>query len=112
MCFQQGLSRKPSRGDLFDKRNYGIPPRKQHGKILEDSRRLSTKADPEGIHVWLASPTCRLVSPTYRLAGLWVPLVSLHFESRFPTAIEIQSSPFIQVSLIRGLKIDALAYLY
>ena len=50
--------------------------------------------------------------PTCRPADLWVPPVSLRFESQFPTAIEIQSSLFIQVGLIRGLMIDVLAYIY
>ena len=39
------------------------------------------------------------LSPTCRSVGLWVPPVSLRFESRFPTTIEIQSSPFIQINL-------------
>jgi hypothetical protein len=33
--------------DLFIKRNHGILPRKQCGKTLEDSRRLSIEAEPE-----------------------------------------------------------------
>jgi hypothetical protein len=53
-----------------------------------------------------------LVGPTYRLTGLWITPVSLRFESQFPTTIEIQSSLFIQVSLIQGLKINTLAYIY
>ena len=95
--FSAGFIQKTVKGDLFVKENYEIPTRKQRGKILEDSRRLSTEADPEGL-------PCG--------AGLWVPPVSLCFESQFPTAIEIQSSPFIQVGLIRGHRIDAPAYIY
>ena len=73
--FSAGFIQKTIKGDLFVKGNYGIPPRKQHGKILEDSWRLSTEADPEGLHVGTA--------------GLWVPLVSLRLESRFSIAINI-----------------------
>ena len=47
--FSVGFIKKTVKGDLFIKGNYGILPRKQHGKILEDSRRLSTEADPEGL---------------------------------------------------------------
>ena len=45
----RGFIQKTIKGGLFDKGNYEILPRKQHGKILEDSRRLSTEADPEGL---------------------------------------------------------------
>ena len=47
--FSAGFIQKTIKGDLFVKGNYGIPPHKQRGKILEDSRRLSTEADPEGL---------------------------------------------------------------
>ena len=47
--FSAGFIEKTVKGDLFVKGNYGIPPHKQRGKILEDSRRLSTEADPEGL---------------------------------------------------------------
>ena len=55
-----GFIQKTVKGELFVKENYRISPRKQRVKILEDSRRLSTEADPEGCHVGPASPTCRL----------------------------------------------------
>ena len=45
--FSAGFIQKTVKGDLFVKGNYGVPPRKWRGKILEDSRRLSTKAKPE-----------------------------------------------------------------
>jgi hypothetical protein len=45
--FPAGFNQKTTKEDLFVKRNHGIPPRKQHGKTLEDSRRLSTETDPE-----------------------------------------------------------------
>ena len=44
-----GFIQKTVKGDLFIKGNYGTPPRKQRGKILEDSRRLSIEEDPEGL---------------------------------------------------------------
>ena len=47
--FSAEFIQKTVKGDLFIKGNYGIPSRKRRGKILEDSRRLSTKADPEGL---------------------------------------------------------------
>ena len=47
--FSAGFIQKATKGDLFIKGNYRISPRKQRGKILEDSRRLSTEADPKGL---------------------------------------------------------------
>ena len=47
--FSAGFIQKTIKGDLFVKGNYEILSRKQRGKILEDSSRLSTKADPEGL---------------------------------------------------------------
>ena len=44
--FTAGFNHKTAREDLFVKGNYKIPLRKQRGKTLEDSRRLSTKAEP------------------------------------------------------------------
>ena len=40
------FNQKTAKEDLFVKGNYGIPPPKQHGKTLEDSRRLSIEAQP------------------------------------------------------------------
>jgi hypothetical protein len=42
--FLAGFNQKITNEDLFVKGNYGIPARKQHGKILEDSRRYSIEA--------------------------------------------------------------------
>ena len=47
--FSAGFIHKTVKGDIFVKGNYGIPPHKQRGKILEDTRRLSNEADPEGL---------------------------------------------------------------
>ena len=84
--FSAGFIQKTIKGDLLVKKNYRIPPRKQRGKIPAGAS--PPKQTPRGCHVGPAGPT-------YRPAGLWVPPVSLRFESRFLTAIEIQSSPFI-----------------
>ena len=65
--FSTGFIQKTVKGDLFVKGNYGIPPRKQCGKILEDSRRLSTKAYPEGLPCgagWPHLQANRPVGPT------------------------------------------------
>ena len=43
--FLVGFNQKTAKEDLFVKRNYGIPPRKQCWKTLEDSRWLSTEAE-------------------------------------------------------------------
>ena len=49
-----GFNQKIAKEDLSVKGNYGIPLRKQRGKTLEDSRRLSTKAEPMPL-TWGAS---------------------------------------------------------
>jgi hypothetical protein len=45
--FLAGFIQKTIKKELIIKENNGIPPRKQCGKTLEDSRRLSTKDDHE-----------------------------------------------------------------
>jgi hypothetical protein len=42
--FLAGFNKKTTKGDLFVKRNYGIPPQELCGKVPEDSKRLSTEA--------------------------------------------------------------------
>ena len=54
--FLAGFIQKTVKGNLFVKENFGIPPRKQRGKILEDSRRLSTEADPKGLPCGVGRP--------------------------------------------------------
>ena len=66
--FLAGFNQKTAKEDLFVKRNYGIPPHKQRGKTLEDSKRLSTKAGlvplpcgADRLHLqagWSVGPTC------------------------------------------------------
>jgi len=41
--FSAGFIQKTVKGDLFIKGNYVIRPCKHHGKVLEDSRRLTPK---------------------------------------------------------------------
>ena len=43
--FLVGFNQKTAKDGLFVKGNHGIPPLKQRGKTLEDSRRLSTEAE-------------------------------------------------------------------
>ena len=103
--FSAGFIQKTVKGDLFVKGNYRIPPRNQHGKTLEDSIRRITKAKP-------VSLTCGADRPHLEAAQPMGPHVSLPLLCRFSTALRIASPPFIQVSLIRGLRIDASAYIY
>jgi hypothetical protein len=51
-------------------------------------------------------------SPTYRVASLGPHLSASTSLCRFSIALRIASTPFIQVGLIQGLRIDALAYIY
>ena len=56
--FPVGFSHKTTMEDLFVKGNYRSPPRKQRGKTLEDSRRLSTVVEPMPLTCGAGSPTC------------------------------------------------------
>ena len=58
--FLAGFNQKTAKEDLFVKLNHGIPPRNQHGKTLEVSRRLSTEAG----HMSLTSYPAPM-GPTY-----------------------------------------------
>jgi hypothetical protein len=44
-----GYIQKTIKGDLHVRGNLRIPPQELRGKTLEDSKRLSTEAHPEGI---------------------------------------------------------------
>jgi hypothetical protein len=85
--FPTGFNQKTAKEDLFVKVNYGILPRKQRGKTLEDSRRLSTEAEPMPL-------TCGAGQPTYMAAALWGPHVSSPLLCLFSTALRIASPPF------------------
>ena len=63
--FSAGFIQKTIKGGLFVKGNYGIPPRKQRGKPLKDSRRLSTEADPEGLPCGVGRLTPHACWPAY-----------------------------------------------
>ena len=43
--FSVEFNQKTTKEDLFIKGNHGIPPRKQRGKTLEDSKRQTTEAE-------------------------------------------------------------------
>jgi hypothetical protein len=103
--FLAGFNQKIAKEDLFVKGNHRIPSRKQREKILEDSRRLSTKADPEPLTSGVGRPHLQVDQPMG-------PLCHPPLLCRFSIALRIASSPFIQVSLIRGLRIDASTYIY
>jgi hypothetical protein len=47
-----GYIQKTVKVDLHVRSNNVIPPRNLCEKVLEDSRRLSTEADPEGGDMW------------------------------------------------------------
>ena len=100
-----GFNQKTAKEDLFVKGNYRIPLRNQHGKTLEDSRRRITEAKPMSL-------TCGASRSHLEATRPVGPLVSLPLLCRFSTALRITSPLFIQVGLIRGLRIDASAYIY
>jgi hypothetical protein len=61
--FPARFNQKTAKEDLFVKGNYGITPRKQYGKTLEDSRRLSTEAKPKPLTSGVEHPTYRTANP-------------------------------------------------
>ena len=72
MCFGEsvfsvGFNQKTAKEDLFVKRNHEIPPRKQRGETLEDSRRRITKAEPEPLTSGAGQP----------MGSTWQPLVAM-----------------------------------
>ena len=76
--FSAGFIQKTVKGDLFIKRNYGNPPSKQRGNILEDSKRLSTEADPEGLPSWATWPHLQAARPLGPPISLRVAMLVLH----------------------------------
>ena len=73
--------------------------------VLEDYRGHYTKAKGE-------RPPGGSAGLTLRPVGLGTHLSASTSQRRFSTALRIASMPFIQVGLIRGLRIDAPAYIY
>ena len=74
-------------------------------------------AEMQSLRRWRTDVTMRdcHVDPIGWLAYRWgqpAPPVSPSFECWFSTTLRIVSTPFIQVGLIRGLRIDTLAYIY
>jgi hypothetical protein len=57
-----GFIQKTINKDIFVKRNQGIILWNLRGKVLEDSRRLSTEGEASHLHVGSADPTCMLPS--------------------------------------------------
>ena len=76
--FSAGFIHKTVKGDLFIKGNYGIPTCKQRRKILEDSRRLSTKADLEGLPCGAGRPHPQAAWPLGPPVSLYVTMSVLH----------------------------------
>ena len=69
--FPAGFNQKTIKGDLFVKGNHGFPPRDQHGKVLEDSRRLSTEAGLNPLTCGASQPHLEAARP------LWAPPIIL-----------------------------------
>ena len=69
--FLAGFNQKIIKGDLFVKGNHGIPSRDQCGKVLEDSRRLSTEAVLDPLTCGAGQPHLEAVR------HLWDPLIIL-----------------------------------
>ena len=69
--FLAGFNQKTTKEDVFVKGNHGIPPRNQCGKVLEDSRRLSTKGDHMSLTCGAGRPHLESARP------LWAPHVIL-----------------------------------
>jgi hypothetical protein len=61
--FSVGFIQKTVKEDLIIKGNNEIPPRKQHGKTLEDSRRLSTEDDYERLKYGAGRPHLQASRP-------------------------------------------------
>ena len=69
--FPAGFNQKTAKEDLFVKGNYGISPRKHCGNTLEDSRRLSTKAESVPL-------TCGAARPLWVLPITLIVMSVLH----------------------------------
>ena len=103
--FLARFKQKTAKEDLFVKGNYGISPRNQRGMTLDDSRRRITEEKPVSLRCGAGRPHLEAAQPVG-------PHVSLSLLCRFSTTLRITSTPFIQVDLIQGLRIDAPAYIY
>ena len=61
--FSTEFNQKTTKEDLFVKRNHGIPSRNQCGKILEDSRRRITEAEPKPLTSGVGRPYLQAGQP-------------------------------------------------
>ena len=86
--FPAVFNQKTAKEDLFVKGNYGIPPHNRRGKILEDSRRRITEAEP-------VSLTCGAGQP--------------HLEGARPVGLPCQ--PPVAMSVLHRLK-DCISIVY
>ena len=92
-----GFIQKTVKEDLIIIFNHIYSPQKQLQKTLEGK---PPKQRADGCQVGL-------VGPTYRPVGMWATLVSPSFECQCSTALGFASTPFFQVGLIRGSRIDS-----
>ena len=86
--FPTGFNQKTIKGDLFVKGNHGIPPWDQRGKVLEDSRRLSTKARLDPLTcgatwpLWAPPVILFVMSVFHRLLGCISAVISSRFDPK------------------------------
>jgi hypothetical protein len=103
--FLAGFIQKIVKRDLFIKGNYGISLRKKREKILEDSRRIPSEVDPEGLPCGASRPHLeagRPMGPTSQ-----PPLQMLVSHRLLDCIYAIYS-----IRIDRWLKIDASTYIY
>ena len=83
-----GFNQKTVKEGLFVKKNHGIQPRDQRGKIPEDSRRLSTEAGLDPLTCGAARPLWAppiilfVMSVLHRLLGCITAVISSRFDPR------------------------------
>ena len=86
--FPPGFNQKTAKEDLFVKGNHGIPLRDQRGKVLEDSKSLSTKAGLNPLTCGAAQPLWAppiilfVMSVLHHLLGCISAIISSQFDPR------------------------------
>jgi hypothetical protein len=98
-----GFIQKTIKVDLDARINRAYSQWDGHQKIVEDTRGRRGREEEAARRAGLPHP--QAAQP---LGSTCQPLL----QRQFSTALRIVSTPFIQVSLIRWLRIDALAYIY
>jgi hypothetical protein len=73
-----GYIQKTVKADLHVRSNNIILPRNLFGKVLEDFRRLSTKADPEGVTCGAGRPHLQAGRPVGPFVSLPISMVVPH----------------------------------